>query len=292
MSADALSRVHGNRLSRCRPLLGTYVEISLQGELTDAQLIELSSLGFAAITHIQDLMSFHSAASELTRINRLAHIEPQPINKHTYQLLENALQIIAQSKGVFDVTVGAALVKQQLLPNHGFCLSDKPNWQAIQLQPEAVFFTQPLQLDLGGIAKGFAVDKAFETIVQAAGECANNLQITINAGGDMRMSHWQNQTVGIRDSEHPERIIPVPLKNSSLATSANYFLTPEFLTENALTARAGIYSPHSQTPLLSKRSFSVFANCCTLADALTKVLALMENPAPLFAALQAEAQVL
>ncbi|HEY6530608.1 MAG TPA: FAD:protein FMN transferase [Cellvibrionaceae bacterium] len=280
-----------NRLSRCRPLLGTYVEISLQGELADSQLIELSTQGFAAIEQIQNLMSFHSPASELTRINRYAHIEPQPINKLTYELLSQALLISAQSQGVFDITLGAALVKREMLPDHGFCQSDKPNWQAIQLQPEAVFFTQPLQLDLGGIAKGFAVDKAFEAIVQAAGKL-NDLQITINAGGDMRMSHWQGQTVGIRNPERPERIIPVPLKNSALATSADYFLTQEFLTDNALTARAGIYSPHSQTPLLTKRSFSVFANCCTLADALTKVLALMENPAPLFAALQAEAQVL
>lgn len=276
-------RSAANTLARCRPLLGTYVEITLQGEYTDAQLLELSSLGFAAIEQIQELMSFHSSASELTRINRFAHIEPQTISTLTFELLHLALKISALSQGLFDITVGSALVKHRALPDHNFCLAPGANWQAVQLQRETVFFTQPLQIDLGGIAKGFAVDKALEAIEQAAGP---NISICVNAGGDLRTTHWQQQTVGIRHPQQPQRVIPVLLKNTALATSASYFLNT-----NSLTAPAGIYSPQTQNPVHTKRSYSVFADCCLLADALTKVLALMENSAPLFAALNAEALI-
>jgi FAD:protein FMN transferase len=293
-----------NHLARCRPLLGTYVEITLQGDFTHAQLIELSQRGFAAIEQVQQLMSFHASESELTRINRYAHLEPRPISALTFELLQQALQLSELSQGLFDVTVGSALVQHRALPNHDFCppdnhltMNEYANWQAIQLQPETIFFSQPLQIDLGGIAKGFAVDKAFDAIQHAADKLtseANNLNsskadinICINAGGDLRMSHWQQQTVGIRHPQHPQQLLPITLKNTALATSAGYFLADSHLTENA-----GIYSPKTHTPVRDNRSYSVFANTCMLADALTKVIALMENPAPLLTALNAEALII
>lgn len=284
-------RPEANHLARCRPLLGTYVAITLLGEFTNEQLIELSQLGFAAIEHIQQLMSFHASESELTHINRYAHIEPQPISALTYQLLRQALQLSELSQGLFDVSIGSAMVRHGALPNHKFHFSEGCNWQAIQLQPNAIFFNQPLQIDLGGIAKGFAVDKAFEAIQQAAIQFNNSsttdINICINAGGDLRMTHWQQQTVGIRHPKQPQQLIPITFKNTALATSASYFLADSPLTENT-----GIYSPKTQAPVYDKRSYSVFANSCMLADALTKVIALMENPAPLLAALNAEALII
>ncbi len=318
-----------NRLARCRPLLGTYVEITLQGDFTNAQLIELSQRGFAAIEQIQQLMSFHSSESELTRINRYAHLEPQPISALTSELLQQALQLSELSQGLFDVTIGSTLVQHRVLPNHGFyepnhdfyphnhdfyqhnhrlTMNEYANWQAIQLQPDVIFFSQPLQIDLGGIAKGFAVDKAFDAIQHAAdklisetdkltGETDNltseanslkaDINICINAGGDLRMSHWQQQTLGIRHPKQPQQLFPITLKNTALATSAGYFLADSHLTE-----KAGIYSPKTHTPVRDNRSYSVFANSCMLADALTKVIALMKNPAPLLTALNAEALII
>lgn len=285
-------------------MLGTYVEITLLGDFTNTQLIELSQLGFAAIEHIQQLMSFHASDSELTRINRYAHTEPQAISALTFELLQQALQLSELSQGLFDISVGSALVQHGALPNHGFCPSNHhfyrneyANWQAIHLQPNAIFFSQPLQIDLGGIAKGFAVDKALDAIQHAATQLTSeacrlnslkaDINICINAGGDLRMSHWQQQTVGIRHPKQPQQLVPITLKNTALATSARYFLADSHLTENA-----GIYSPKTQAPVRNNRSYSVFANSCMLADALTKVIALMENPAPLLTALNAEALII
>lgn len=290
-----------NHLRRCRPLLGTYVEITLQGDFSDTQLIELSQSGFAAIEQTQQLMSFHSSESELTRINRYAHTEPQAISALTFELLQQALQLSELSQGLFDISIGSAMVQHGALPNHGFCPSNHhfdrneyANWQAIQLQPNAIFFSQPLQIDLGGIAKGFAVDKAFDAIQHAANQLKSeansakpDINICINAGGDLRMSHWQQQTVGIRHPKQPQQLVHITLKNTALATSASYFLAASHATENA-----GIYSPQTQTPVRDHCSYSVFANSCMLADALTKVIALMENPAPLLTALNAEAFII
>lgn len=316
MSTAILNRPHAinpcpetNHLGRCRPLLGTYVAIILSGDFTNEQLIKLSQIGFAAIEQIQQLMSFHSSESELTRINRYAHIEPQPISALTFELLQQAFQLSELSQGLFDVSIGSALVQHRALPNHGFTShnggfsrGERPNWQAIQLQPDAIFFSKPLQIDLGGIAKGFAVDKAFEAMQCAAATLLNNnvnssnsgansskpdINICINAGGDLRMTHWQHQTVGIRHPRQPQQLVPITLKNTALATSARYFLADSHLTENA-----GIYSPKTQAPAQDNRSYSVFASNCMLADALTKVITLMENHAPLLAALDAEALIL
>jgi len=290
-----------NRLARCRPLLGTYVDITLQGDFTNAQLIKLSQLGFAAIEHIQHLMSFHSSKSELTHINRYAHLESQPVSALTFEVLQQALQLSELSQGLFDVTVGSALVQHRALPNHGFYerkhsfgMNEYANWQAIQLQSNAIFFSQPLQIDLGGIAKGFAVDKAFDAIQHAADKLTSeansskaDINICINAGGDLRMSHWQQKTVGIRHPKQPQQLLPITLRNTALATSAGYFLADSHSTESA-----GIYSPKTHTPVRDNRSYSVFADSCMLADALTKVIALMENPDPLLTALNAEALII
>jgi FAD:protein FMN transferase len=114
-----------------------------------------------------------------------------------------------------------------------------------------------------------------------------DLNICINAGGDLRMSHWHSQTIGIRDPKQPQKLIPITLKNTALATSACYFLTKNFIKENM-----GIFSPKTQTPIHDKHSYSVFADSCMLADALTKVVALMENSDWLLTQLNAENLIL
>jgi FAD:protein FMN transferase len=264
--------------------------MTLLGNFSEVQLLELSQIGFSTIEKIHHLMSFHNRESELTRINLHAHTQPQSISALTFELLQHVLTLSELTHGLFDVSIGSALVKLQALPNHGFCVDAQANWQDIHLHNNGVFFSKPLQIDLGGIAKGFAVDKAVEAIQQAAKNinapshnAPSDINISINAGGDLRMTHWHNQTIGIRDPQQPQTLIPVTLKNTALATSACYFLTKSFLKKNM-----GIFSPKTQTPIHDKHSYSVFADSCMLADALTKVIALMENPDTLLAQLKAE----
>jgi thiamine biosynthesis lipoprotein len=131
-----------------------------------------------------------------------------------------------------------------------------------------------LLIDLGGVAKGYAVD-------QAVANCAPELRLLVNAGGDLRATHWQSETIQLRLPEDPLKLISVPLKGSAMATSAGYFQTHA----------SALVDPVSRTPVKMSQSVSVFAPTCMLADALTKVALLHPNPGPLLHSMRAEAIV-
>ena len=149
-------------LVRCQPHLGTYVEISVSGDVSEDELISASNSAFLKIKLVQSLMSFHDEESELTRINRYASREPVPISSETKFVLEQALRLSEKTDGLFDITVAPKLVASNALPDHNFELSPTGTWRDIIIEDNEVRFTRPVLLDLGGIAKGYAVDQANE----------------------------------------------------------------------------------------------------------------------------------
>jgi FAD:protein FMN transferase len=250
-----------NTLQQCRPWLGTYVEISLQGDEDDDALLDRSLAAFAEIERIQRLMSFHDSESELTQVNASAHLAEMPISNDFRQVLGFALELAEASGGAFDPTVAPALVKRGLLPDHGNCPVTRASWRSIQLFPDSVRFDHPLRLDFGGIAKGYAVDCALAVI-------GEDVSATVNAGGDLAMNRWKGRDVAIRRPASNGRATCIlPMENRALATSAAYFL------EHAHV----ILHPETRVPTPRQESASVFAESCMTADALTKVLLLMDD---------------
>ena len=268
-----------NKIARCKPLLGTYVEISITADMEDKALLEMSSAAFNEIELIQQLMGFHNPDTELSQLNRKAHLKPCLVSPPMKEVLEQALWLSRQTNGVFDITVAPELIKQGLLPDVGqqACGS----WQDIQLEGDLVFFNQPLLLDLGGIAKGYAVDCALAV-------CDSRAKVMINAGGDLRMSHWQQQQVGVRDPGSPHgELVCVEMKNSALATSASYFIP-----DQRQGAKSALICPSSRMPIMNNNSVSVFAPSCMLADALTKIVALNWEYENILAAVDGQALVI
>ena len=124
---------------------------------------------FAAVERVQELMSYHDPASELSRINRDAACTEQRIDAQTYAVLEVALRMAALSNGAFDPCIGEHLERWGYLPSppplrlrracpagHGGTLQ--------LIDSDRVRFARPLRLDLGGIAKGYAVDCAVHAL--------------------------------------------------------------------------------------------------------------------------------
>ena len=89
-----------SKLARCQPHLGTYVEISVSGDVNEDELISASNAAFLAINRIQSLMSFHDKESELTRMNRYAAHEPVPVSFETKFVLQKALYLRRSSAKV------------------------------------------------------------------------------------------------------------------------------------------------------------------------------------------------
>lgn len=249
-------------IARCRPLLGTFVEIHARDEArgSDALAVETA---FAAIERIQQLMSFHDPASELSRLNRAAHCATQRVHPWTRRVLRTALRMHVQSGGVFDPAIAPRLVAAGLLPRP--VDAPTPDRHATMKDVELpddlhVRFRKPLWLDLGGIAKGFAVDVAVATL-RAAGVREG----VVNAGGDLRVFGPASQVVHLRDPDNPACMRRAgALRNGACASSGGYFTDER--------ARWATIDPHSGRRRRGG-SVSVLAAHCAIADALTKVAA-------------------
>lgn len=253
-----------NRMNRCKPLLGTYVDVSIEADLDDEQILDLSIDAFEAISRVHNALGFHNTDSELSAVNRWAlsgSDKPIPISQDLRAVMELALQLSAASDGLFDVTIAPALVQQGSLPNvhQDTILSGVGNWQDVHLGADGLSFSAPVMIDLGGIAKGYAVDQAIECI--NASKMGVDIHLNVNAGGDLYLSHWQNETVGIRLPDEPNQHVDVPMLAPALATSACYFSEQDSV----------MIRPQNGEALVRGYSVSVFAERCMLADALTKL---------------------
>jgi FAD:protein FMN transferase len=263
-----------DELRRARPLLGTIVEITARSsrQPTAEQAIDRA---FAAIAVVQRRMSFHDRNSLLSRINAEASARPISVDKKTFQVLGMARDLFLLSHGVFDPTIAPYLERAGFLPR----LIRKPAESGISfadvellLGRRVRFRHAGMRLDLGGIAKGFAVDEAIASL--RAGGIESGL---VNAGGDLRAFGRHLYPVEIRDPCRPEKPIAVlPIGNQAVATSAHYFadrLRPGARTGPFVHPRSGQFQG-------DLTSVTVIAPNAMLADALTKIVMLDPGQSP------------
>jgi thiamine biosynthesis lipoprotein ApbE len=139
-------------------------------------------------------------------------------------------------------------------------------YDAIQLLPEnqVRFAHRGVSIDLGGIAKGFAVDLAIETL------CRHGIPDgLVNAGGDLAAFGPRRHSVDIRDPRHPDRpMCHIVLSNAALASSAGHY-DP---SRSDLPSSSAIVDPLTGRPSHVIRGATVSAPSCIIADALTKVV--------------------
>lgn len=253
-------------LRRARPLLGTLVEVAVHDPLPRADAEQAIARAFAAVARVHALMSYHDPRSELSRLNREGYAGPVPVSDETWQVLSAALQLSAASGGLFDVTVAPPLARAGFLPRHA---CDPPasrhgSWRDIELLPDRrVRLARRVRIDLGGIAKGFAVDRAIAALREAgvvSGE--------VNAGGDLRVLGRPTHSLYLRHPEQPTHLLPVTSRHAAAATSAGYFQSRDL----GGRVRCPIVHPGTRTLCDACRSVTVFADQCLVADGLTKVL--------------------
>lgn len=255
---------------RARPALGTFVEIRARG-LAVFELDAAVDRAFESIARVQSLMSFHDAESDVSRLNRGAHIAPVVVDPWTMDVLECAQNLSRLTEGIFDITIGAELQRWQLLPGEG--RSDDlaaSSYQKIYFADGGkVGFEAPLTIDLGGIAKGFAVDRAVATLI-AEGVSSG----VVNAGGDLFVFGDGSENVCVRAPETARGYLPLAeIKDFGLAAS-----TP-CISRCPRNGEAMSQLVHGVTrdPLTSARTVAVLAPTCMIADGLTKVVAANED---------------
>lgn len=262
---------------RARPLLGTLVEIGARSS-SIAAVDAAIERAFSAVQAVHALMSYHDPASDISRLNRM-EAGTASVHPHTWQVLAAAHAVSEASDGRFDVTIAPQLVQHGYLPAHADFVPAAPeaNWQDISLLPDhRVRLARSLQMDLGGIAKGYAVDCAIRAL-QGAGVEAGR----VNAGGDLRLFGDVAETIHVRHPQAATRLLPLcQISEGALATSANYY-SHRRVGDRIVSP---LIDPATRAPCAGGRSVSVLAPRCSFADALTKVV--YADPDGAIAALQ------
>ena len=258
-----------NSIRRAQPLLGTFVEIAA-ADAARSDLEQAVESAFAAVAQVHQLMSFHDPDSDVSRLNREASMHAVAVHAWTYQVLETAIELHRSSIGIFDIAVAPVLQNLGMLPHAAndtrsiFAGTNTAN--AIELLPDHCvrFRHRGVTIDLGGIAKGFAVDRAAEVLR----DCGVTRGL-VNAGGDLAAFGIQPEAIHIRDPRDPSRVLcQVEIANTALASSGSSF-NP---LQSSDTTGSAIIDPMTQEPVRDTAGATVLAPSCMIADALTKIV--------------------
>jgi thiamine biosynthesis lipoprotein len=217
----------------------------------------------ALLFEVHRQMSVQESASILSRWNASPSGAELVLPELTRRAVAEALRWRAATDGRFDPTVGAAVAAWQ----QGRTPVPQPERQ-VELDGDGRLRKWgPVALDLGGSAKGWAVDQAVAVLRQAG--CTAAL---VNAGGDLRVfgappgrSAW---TIGIRHPLRPDEVLTtVALTEGALATSGDY--EPDGST---------LVDPRDLARVRLDGSVTVWAPTCGAADAMATALAVEPDP--------------
>jgi len=188
---------------------------------------------FSRIREIEKLMSVNISSSDVSRINAVAGISPVQVHEDTFKVIERAIYFAELSGGAFDPTVGPIVSLWGIggkphVPNKEEINEVLPliNWRNIEMDAllKSVYLTQSgMSIDLGGIAKGYAVDEAVKILKSHEISGAK-----IDLGGDIFMlgtrSDGKPWKVGIQnpDGRHGSIIGFLQVPEKTVVTSGVY----------------------------------------------------------------------
>src|SRR5262245_36110629 len=228
-AAAAAAPARGQWFRRDEAIMGTAIHVELWSD--DATLARRAIDAVMAEMHrIDRLMSPFRDDSELSRVNRDAARRPVPVGAEMFGLIERSLHFSRLSDGAFDITYAAVGqlydYRQGVAPDAAALQRARQcvGWQHLVLDAKARtvrFAREGMRIDLGGFAKGHAVDNSIAILKRLGVTHA-----VVAAGGD---SHALGDRCGrpwsiaIRDPRDAKRVVAVlPLQDTSISTSGDY----------------------------------------------------------------------
>jgi thiamine biosynthesis lipoprotein len=225
--------------------------------------------------HVDASMSTYKPSSEVSQVNAHAADGPMRISRELFDLLETSRQYSELTEGAFDITYASVGYlydfRKRVRPTDAEIAAALPavNYEHVLLDPEhgtVAFSRKGVRIDLGGIAKGYAVDCGID-ILAARGFT----RAYVGAGGDSRIigdRFGQPWVVGIRDPRKgPDDVITrVPLVNAAISTSGDY---ERFFDEGGQRYHH-IIDPHTGHSASRVRSATVIGPYATRTDGLSK----------------------
>ena len=223
LSAVIVQKYRLKPLKQTEMIMGTLVEITVipgnEKAIREA---------FEALRKVDALMSTYKEDSEISILNREGKAQ---VSEETLEVIENAIKFSNLTDGAFDITCRPLInlwkraKKEEKVPTEeeieeAISLVD---YQRIILEANQIRLEKKgMQIDLGGIAKGYAVDKAIEALKKNGIKRA-----LVNAGGDLyalgtdrQGEKWQ---IGVQDPREEDKIIDIiKVKDKAVATSGDY----------------------------------------------------------------------
>ena len=242
-------------VKRLRISLGTFVAIEATAGAASAAETAVEA-AFAAIAQVERRMHPQAAGSDLAKINSAPLHVPIPVHASICELLDLARRINTLTNGVFDPCL--PLQPGQL---HDIEFSTRGSGSTCGSDSTGdVVCHAPVALDFGGFAKGYAVDRAIETLIDRG--CTSGL---VNAGGDLRVFGPRIEPMFLRGQAG--ELTNIEITDAALAVSdANSRQRPP--------EHQGYYGT---TSLVSDYA-AVIANEAVIADALSKCVLLCSKP--------------
>ncbi len=252
--------------------MGTRVTVQLWAE-NDAVAAALLGAAMREFDRIEQGMSTYIPDSEVSRVNSLAYRAPLIVSSELFSLVEQSLDLSELTEGSFDISydsVGKLYdFRASQRPTDAEISSQLPTvgYRLIETDPEkqSIFLERPgVRINLGGIAKGYAVEKVIELLADQGVEHA-----LATAGGDTRLlgdkldKPWM---IGIRDPNDKEAIFTrLELSNEAISTSGDY---ERFFIEDGERYHH-ILDPADGKPVRVIRSVTVIGPDATMTDGLS-----------------------
>ncbi len=225
--------------------------------------------------HIDDSMSTYKPTSEVSQVNDKAADGPMHISKELFDLLIKAKEYSVITDGAFDITYASVGYmydfRKHVRPDEAQIAKALPavNYLHVILDPknQTVQFSQKgVRIDLGGIAKGYSVDRGIDVL-----KSLGFTRAYVGAGGDSRIMgdrFGEPWVVGIRDPMKGEGnvIARIPLVDAAISTSGDY---ERFFEEKGVRYHH-IIDPHTGHSASKVRSATVIGPYATRTDGLSK----------------------
>ncbi len=254
-------------------IMGTRIVVELWADDATQANAAIDAV-MAEMVNIDNNMSTYKPESEVSRVNANAAKAPMQISQELFDLLTTALEFSRITEGAFDITYASVGFmydfRAHKKPTEAEIESALPavNYHHVVLDAKArtVFFTQPgVRIDLGGIGKGYAVDRGIAILQQRGISHA-----LVTAGGDSRIigdRFGKPWIVGIRHPDDKSKVIAkIPLVDTAMSTSGDY---ERYFDEDGVRYHH-IIDPRTGKSASKVRSATILASTATRTDGLSK----------------------
>jgi len=267
-----------------RMTMGTVARIMVVAE-NQQQAHRAINAAFDEIFHTEELMSDYDPNSQLSKVNRLAFEQPVLVDAELFEVLTAAMLYSSLSDGAFDITIGPVVqlwrkAKEDNAAPAADALQkakERVGYKKLILNAENTtvrFAKEGMLLDLGGIAKGYAIDKAIEILQDAGVKGA-----MVDVGGDLRCfgtpangkKHW---LIGLQDpAEDGNILLTLNMDDRAVATSGDYrrFVIIDEQKHSHIVNPTTADSPDDLS------SVTLIAPTATAADALATAVTVLGN---------------